>query len=202
MTTDRPLSELLQAAEAFDTALARHEKLVDEFGAGALDSQQRLQDAARALERLGESEASLGQTAQALVGALVAARQRQEAKTRVVQERAEEIQARAVVAANLLERYEGVGRRAGELNTLVLDAAPREPEGSKLSDMEVIKLLREVRAGMAKLVDEAKGVAEAARGSSFEDIAVAADSLTEQIAKVGEKVAAMERTLAARSAPG
>ena len=203
MTLDRPTpSELLQAAEAFDSALARHEKLVDEFRSVALDSQQRLQDAARALEGLGASEANLGQTAQTLVAALVAARQRQEAKTRAVQERAEEIQARAAVAASLLERYEAVGRRAGELNTLVLKAAAGEPEASTMSDLAVVKVLREVRARMTELVESAKAVADAARASSFEDIAAAADSMTEQITSVGEKVGAMERTLAARSAPG
>jgi len=63
-------------------------------------------------------------------------------------------------------------------------------------------VLREVRARMTELVESAKAVADAARASSFEDIAAAADSMTEQITSVGEKVGAMERTLAARSAPG
>src|SRR6185295_8751381 len=101
----RPTSELLTAAETFDDELERFGRLVEAARRGPLNSQKNLERAARAFQDIGKSEKRLGEAATALVGALQAARQRQEVQAEAVQGRAQEIEARTAVAADLLQRY-------------------------------------------------------------------------------------------------
>ena len=192
-------SDLLQAAEAFDDELARFGRLVEAARVGPLNSQKHLQRAAHAFEQISESEKRLGETAQALVAALQGARQEQEKQALALQGRAQEIESRTAVAADLLQRYGAVGQKAGELNSLVLEIAAKKTNGSSEPDASVISSLAELRAKMGEVADGAAGLVAAARDADFDDIARQADSLRQQIVSVGQKVAAIERALAARS---
>src|SRR5258707_965517 len=173
MVEKQATSELMEAATAFDDELARFGRLVEAARTGPLNSQKHLQRAARAFEQLAESEQRLGVAAQTLVGALQIARQRQEAQAQAIQGRAREIEARTTVAAELLQRYDAV-----------------------------VASLAKLRERMGEVADIAGGLVASAREADFEDIARQADSLRQQIASVGQKVAAIERALSARSAPG
>jgi hypothetical protein len=201
-TEKRASSELLTAAEAFDDELARFGRLVEAARTGPLNSQKHLQRAAHAFEQIGESEKRLGEAAQALVGALQAARQRQEVQALAIQGRAQEIEARTSVAADLLQRYGAVGQKAGELNAIVLDIAAKKANGSSVPDATVIASLVELRGKMNEVAEGAAALVAAAREADFDDIARQADSLRQQIVSVGGKVAAIERALAARSTTG
>jgi hypothetical protein len=198
----RPTSELLAAAEAFDDELARFGRLVEVARTGPLNSQKNLQRAARGFEEIGESEKRLGEAAQALVAALQNARQKQELQAQALQGRAQEIEARTGIAANLLQGYAAVGQKAGELNSLVLEIAAKNANGSSVPDETVIHSLAELRAKMGDVAESAAGLVFTAREADFEDIARQADSLRQQILSVGNKVATIERALAARSVPG
>jgi chromosome segregation ATPase len=202
MVDKRATSELLEAAEAFDDELARFGRLVEAARTGPLNSQKHLQRAARAFEEIAESEKRLGETAQSLVAALQSARQRQEVQALALQGRAQEIEARTTVAADLLVRYGAVGQKAGELNAIVLEIAAKKTNGSSEPDATIVASLAELRGKMGEVADGAAGLVAAAREADFEDIARQADSLRQQIVSVGQKVAAIERALAARSAPG
>jgi predicted nucleic acid-binding protein len=195
-------SELMEAATAFDDELARFGRLVEAARTGPLNSQKHLQRAARAFEQLAESEQRLGVAAQTLVGALQTARQRQEAQAQAIQGRAREIEARTTVAAELLQRYGAVGQKAGELNALVLEIAAKKTNGSSEPDDAVVASLAKLRERMGEVADIAGGLVASAREADFEDIARQADSLRQQIASVGQKVAAIERALSTRSTTG
>lgn len=199
MVEKRATSELMEAAAAFDDELARFGRLVDAARSGPLNSQKHLQQAARAFEQLAESEQRLGEAAQTLVAALQSARQRQEAQAQAIQGRAREIEARTSVAAELLQRYGAVGQKAGELNALVLEITSKKTNGSSLPDPSVVESLATLRGRMGEVADIAAGLVTAAREADFDDIARQADSLRQQIDSVGQKVAAIERALSARS---
>jgi len=202
MVDKRATSELLEAAEAFDDELARFGKLVEAARTGPLNSQKHLQRAARAFEEIAESEKRLGETAQSLVAALQSARQRQEVQALALQGRAQEIEARTTVAADLLQRYGAVGQKAGELNAIVLEIAAKKTNGSSEPDATIVASLAELRGKMGEVADSAASLVAAAREADFDDIARQADSLRQQIVSVGQKVATIERALAARSSVG
>src|SRR6266496_517697 len=117
MSTEKR-SELVTAAEAFDDELARFARLAEAARKGPLNSQKSLQRAARAFQEISEAEKRLGEAAQTLVSALTEARQRQEQQALAIQGRAQEIEQRSGIAADLLQRYGAIGEKAAELNTL------------------------------------------------------------------------------------
>jgi hypothetical protein len=200
MVDKRASSELLEAAQQFDDELARFGRLVEAARTGPLNSQKHLQRAAHAFEQLGESEKRLGETAHALVAALQSARQKQESQALAIQGRAQEIEARTVVAGELIRRYGEVGQMASELNTLVLEITAKNTNGTSSPDGSVVPLLAELRGRMNVVAESAAGLVTAAKSADFDDIAHQADSMRQQIVAVGGKVAAIERALASRSA--
>jgi hypothetical protein len=199
MVEKQATSELMEAATAFDDELARFGRLVEAARTGPLNSQKHLQRAAHAFEQLAQSEQRLGEAAQTLVAALQTARQRQEAQAQAIQGRAREIEARTTIAAELLQQYGAVGQKAGELNALVLEITAKKTNGSTEPDDGVVASLAKLRGRMGEIADIAAGLVVSAREADFEDIARQADSLRQQIASVGQKVAAIERALSARS---
>jgi chromosome segregation ATPase len=191
-------SELMAAAEAFDEHLARFARLAETARQGRLNSQKNLQRAARAFQESGEAEKRLGLAAQELVAALNAARRTQETQAQAIQERAQEIASRTAVAADLLKRYGAIGGKAAELNALVLDLATKKSDGAA-GGGDVLPVLAQVRARLAEVLEGALELVTAANEADFEDIAGEARSLREQVAAADVKIAAIERSLVARS---
>jgi hypothetical protein len=190
-------SELMAAAAAFDEHLARFAHLAETARQGPLNSQKSLQRAARAFQEIGDAEKRLGVAAQELVAALTAARRSQEVQAQAIQERAQEIARRTAVAADLLKRYGAIGGKAAELNALVLDLAGKKTDGAQAGG-EVLPVLGQVRARLAEVQEGALELVAAAQEADFEDIAGEASSLREQVAAADIKIAAIERSLAAR----
>jgi hypothetical protein len=190
-------SELMAAAAAFDEHLARFAHLAETARQGPLNSQKSLQRAARAFQEIGDAEKRLGVAAQELVAALTAARRSQEVQAQAIQERAQEIARRTAVAADLLKRYGAIGGKAAELNALVLDLAGKKTDGAPAGG-EVLPVLGQVRARLAEVLEGALELVAAAQEADFEDIAGEASSLREQVAAADVKIAAIERSLAAR----
>lgn len=190
-------SELMVAAATFDEQLTRFAALAERARTGPLNSQKNLQRAARSFQEIGEAEKKLGVAAQELVAALTAARQMQEQQAQAIQERAQEIARRTAVAADLLKRYGAIGEKAAELNALVLDLATKKADGAS-ANSEVLPLLGQVRARLSEVLEGATALVEAARECDFEDIAGEARSLHQQVTAADAKIAAIERSLAAR----
>jgi hypothetical protein len=190
-------SELMVAAATFDAQLARFAELADTARQGPLNSQKNLQRAAQAFQEIGDAEKRLGVSAQELVAALTAARKTQESQAQAIQERAQEIARRTAVAADLLKRYGAIGEKAAELNQLVLDLAAKKSDGAAASG-EVLPVLGQVRARLAEVLEGALHLVTAAREADFQDIAGEADSLRDQVTAADGKIAAIERSLAAR----
>jgi hypothetical protein len=199
MTSEkRAVSELMAAALAFDEELERFGKLADAARQGPLNSQKNLERAARMFDDIGEAEKRLGQAAQTLVVMLNTARQKQESHALAIQKRAEQIEQRTAAASELLQRYGSMGEKAAELNQLALAIAAKSSGGERSDDTELLSSLAELRARMAEVADGAKSLVGAAREADFEDIGRQADSLRQQILAADGKVAAIEKSLAAK----
>ena len=198
VTEKRAASELMEAALAFDEELEHFGRLAEGVRQGPLNSQKNLERAARMFDDIGESEKRLSQAAQTLVMALNAARQRQEGHALTIQQRADLIEQRTAAAAELLQRYGAMGEKAADLNQLALGIAAKNTNGERADDTELLPALGELRARMAEVTDDAKSLMVAAREADFEDIARQADSLRQQITAADGKVAAIEKSLAAK----
>jgi hypothetical protein len=187
----------MAAAATFDAQLARFAQLSEIARQGPLNSQKNLQQAARAFQEIGDAEKRLGIAAQELVAALTTARRTQETQAQAIQERAQEIARRTAVAAELLKSYGAIGEKAAELNALVLDLAGKRADGAAAGG-EVLPLLGQVRARLGEVLERAHNLVGAAREADFEDIAGEAESLRQQVTAADGKIAAIERSLAAR----
>jgi hypothetical protein len=197
MVTEKRASELMAAALAFDEELERFGRLAEAARQGPLNSQKNLERAARMFDDIGESEKRLGEVAQTLVTALNAARQKQESHAVAIQKRADLIEQRTAAAAVLLQQYAAMGEKAAELNQLALAIAAKSADGQR-NDAELLPALGELRARMGEVAENAKNLVVAAREADFDDIARQADSLRQQITAADQKVAAIEKSLAAR----
>jgi DNA repair exonuclease SbcCD ATPase subunit len=182
-------SALLAAAEAFDAELARFGRLAEGAGKGALESQRDLERAAELLREAAESEESLAARAQALMAALGRARDRQQTQAETVRRRADEIQGRTTVLADLLQRYEALGETAKELNGLGQRLAESQRAAADSpGDPTWRSGLKELYDRMTDLAAGVEELMNAARAAIFPDIARQAEGLRQQLLAARNKV--------------
>jgi|SRR6185312_4461243 chromosome segregation ATPase len=192
-------SPLTAAAQAFDEELQRFSTLTNVLRKRQLDSRHALESAAELLKDVTRCQEELQQRAQALVGALGAAREAQQAQAEVVQERAREIQQRAQEYATLTTRFEEVGQHAAGLNTLAQSLASRRGIADQsLRDTELPGLLSqldELRERMGTVADQAATLIADARTARFEELCSRADSLRQQLLAARNKVGLLREAL-------
>jgi len=191
-------STLLAAAESFDAELGRFGQLADGARKGALDSQRSLERAAEMLREAAGSEEQLAACAQALMAALGEARDRQQAQAEIVRARANEIQARTAVLADLLKRYEALGEAARELNGLGQRVAEvRRGGGDPDADASWRAGLKELFDKMTDVAAGADDLLKAAREVDFQDIAQQAEALRQQLLAARNKVGLLQGSIGA-----
>ncbi|HVT07668.1 MAG TPA: hypothetical protein VHM31_00330 [Polyangia bacterium] len=192
-------SPLTAAAEAFDDALHRFSTLTETLRKRQLDSRHALESAAALLKEVTHCQEELQTKAQALVAALGAARDAQQAQAEFVQERAQDIQRRAQDYATLTSRFEEVGQQAAGLNTLAQNLASRRGIADRsLRDDELPALLSELdelRERMGSVADQAAGLIADARNADFEELCGRADSLRQQLLAARNKIGLLRENL-------
>ncbi len=192
-------SALTAAAQAFDEELQRFSRLTEALRKRQLDSRHALESAAELLKDVTRCQEELQQRAQALVGALGAAREAQQVQADVVQERARDIQQRAQDYAHLTARFEEVGQQAAGLNTLAQNLATRRGNGDQpLRETELPGLLSqldELRERMGAVADQAGSFIGDARDARFEELCGRADSLRQQLLAARNKIGLLREAL-------
>jgi DNA repair exonuclease SbcCD ATPase subunit len=190
-------SGLLAAAEAFDTELARFARLAEAAHKGALDSQRSLERAAEALREAADSEEQLAAHAQTLMAELGQARDRQQSQADVVRKRAEDVQARTSILADLLKRYEALGEAAKELNGLGqrLAETQRAAASDAPADTSWRAGLKELYEKMTTLAASAEELMDTARQVDFLDIGKQAESLRQQLLAARNKVGLLQSSI-------
>ena len=167
-------SELVHAASALDDELGRFEDGVAAFKKLALSSKKNLDRAAKMLEELAQSEASMGTQIQALVTAIQGTRERQLQRVDAVREKAEELKARSIEFRELIVQFESLGTGAAALNEKLQSPEPA-----------IIDVADEVTALGAK----AESLTTLAREKGFDDVTHLADGLRQQLDSLKAKLA-------------
>jgi uncharacterized protein YoxC len=190
-------TQLEQAAEGVEDELRHFEALADTVLRTPLDSEKNLERASKALREVAESDERLVAQLQKLVAAVGGIRDRQQEHARGVNARAEELQARTQAFQELLQRYAGLGRSAAELNAVVQDIAARRQKATTSEDNRALAgSLDALLERMVQVAEEAQGLATAATGQDFSDIARQADSLRQQLLSARNKMALLQKGLA------
>jgi len=202
MTIKKDPSPLLAAAQAFDAELERFGHLAESARRGPLESQKALERAAETLKEIADCEEQMQARARALMAALGAAREQQEAQAALVSQRAEEVRQRTTVYAQLLQQFQTLGQDAAELNSMGQRLSTRKRDaGASAADMakdpELAAGLRELSERMGAVAERAQTLTSAARAADFEDVSRQADSLRQQLLAARNKVVLLHGTLAA-----
>jgi hypothetical protein len=144
---------------------------------------------------LQASDARLGEHVQALVAAINGARDRQQALAAAVETRAQEVRTRSDRLTALLERWEGLGADAAEVNRLlqrlVPDAGePPAPAGANGGD----DAFGEVDTRLGRLAGDAEQLAASALADEFPELARRAESLRLQLTTARNKLRLLQRS--------
>ena len=187
-------SELTEAAQALDVELRRYEELATGLARERLDTEKNLRRAAQALNALRDCDARLGEHVQALVAAIGAARERQQASAEVVQTQAERIRARGESLTALLTRWQALGEHAGEVNRMIqrLASEHRDENGTGESSPEHESAFADVDARLGRLADDAEGLSTTAEAEGFGDLGRQAESLRLQLLSARNKLRTLQ----------
>lgn len=193
-------SPLVAAALAFDEELQRFARASEAARRRSLDSKKDLEQAAESLKIAADAEQVLGARAQALLQALTAARDEQQAQSQAAQARATEVQERYGIYASLMERVKQIGDEAVSLTDVARQLTAKKREDAPLAtDTELVAGLIEIERRLASVSDKAKLLAEEARGNDFEEIARDAHGLQQTLSATRNKISLLQRAIGARA---
>jgi chromosome segregation ATPase len=186
-------SRLTEAAQALEVELRRYEELAVVLRRERLDTEKNLRRAAQALTALRESDARLGEHVQALVAAIGAARERQQANAEVVQAQANRIRERSESLTGLLGRWQTLGDDAGQVNRLIQRLATdrRESNGSGEAS-GLAAAFDEVDARLGQLAEDAQTLSTSAEAEGFADLGRQAESLRLQLLSARNKLRTLQ----------
>lgn len=192
-------SDITDAALALERELRRFEELGQAARRMPLDTRNRIERAAKATTEAASEQERVGTALSALVAAITAARQRHEANAAALQERGEEIRRRAEQLGVLYEQYSALGEEGRVVNQLVQEAAARQRDASTPEQIrDVVAAIEAIEERMAKLVDGARELGQAAVAASITDLAEQADGMRQQVAAAKNKIGLLRKSLAVR----
>jgi hypothetical protein len=185
--TKKATGPLVAAAEALEDELRRLGSIAREAQRLPLDSQRNLERTREKLAELGSVDERLRPLVAALMSAVKQLVDDQQVQATALGARTAEVQRRAEAFQGLMLRYADLGRSFHELNELVQafaggGGATAAAPGAEPPSLET------VQASIARLIDSATEVAQAARADGFEDVARQADSLRQQLLSAGNKL--------------
>jgi DNA repair exonuclease SbcCD ATPase subunit len=173
------LSALTEAADAFDAALNAYARLGELFLKAPLDTLKHLERANATLGELAESEQRLQETGQRLIGAVAAARDRQQQLSADIVARAPALQARNGKLGELMTALHEIAGEVGKLND---DIAQRQPGSVVPSGTG------DVSTAVLALSERAEQLATDARAAEFSELAEQAHALYQRLQAIGKKL--------------
>jgi hypothetical protein len=184
--SNRPPSEVVAAAEAFDDELETYATVSGAFARAQLTSSKHLERAKDALNQIAASEQRLATCGARLAAAVNAARNQQEALAKATLERVPVLQQRMEQLRGLVGQFETLGQEAGSLNGGALAIVHWTPEqgdrGAQLAEA------RALLGNMQTLSQRALDLTAQARDADFEELAVQAHALHQQLQSAHNKL--------------
>jgi hypothetical protein len=198
------LSGLTGSAANLDAELKRYVELASAAVKVPLTSEKNIDRAARAIADAAESEKRVLSHVQALVGAITAARESQEASTKALNAHADAVSERRVELEALLARFAKLGEVARTMNAVVqrvsgYKANPYGGESAEVTEMRTA--LAEVETGMTTVAGHAQELAAEAGRASFEELARQAESLRQQVLAAKNRQSLLQKALPGGSTP-
>ncbi len=176
------VSELTEAALAYDQELRRFEELAAAARRTKLNSERNLTRAAEALQKAGESQQRLLQHVQKIVAAMQAGRADQEREANALVQLGQSINARRTRYGELFSRMAELGDQAAEIQK-VLSSSPDKEQIDALSTR------------MEAAAERAGSVATDARAEEMEDLERQADSMRQQLLSARNKLQLLGKKL-------
>jgi chromosome segregation ATPase len=196
MSKSKELPPLVAAAAALDDELRALTELADETRRESLDSERSMARATKALSAYVEQQARIEQRLRALVEEIDRARVQQQESIETLVHAAHDVERRAKSRDGLLARFAALGESAGRVSALAAELSARKGEGA--ADNELLSRLGAIQLEMAGVVAEAEALARAAKDDTWPEIARQADGIRQQMLAAKNKLALVQRTLAAR----
>lgn len=190
--------DVSDAGAEVDAELRRFEDFAAALKRSPLNTQKGIERAAEMLGQTQERRDRFVEQLQALIGALNAARARQEAAEGVIQARAQEIERRAQEYGALLERLNQLGQEANAVGSLVKSSTT--PEGEAQENVRVD--IPQIRERIAGLATQADALARDAQAVDIVDVARQADALRQMLGSVHKKIVHLEQSLSASDHAG
>jgi uncharacterized protein YoxC len=160
---------LVAAAEQLESVLAAYDRAAHALLRQKLDSRKNLSKAAELLHEVARAEQALSGEVGTLVAAIAQARDRQQAKSVEVQQRAAEVLARNEQLQPLIVAFQEIAEAVGRLGDAARDAD------------QSVDALGPLLEQVAALGERARAFAQDATERGFEDLAVEGHTLREQL---------------------
>jgi hypothetical protein len=182
-------SPLTHAVTALEAELQRFESLAEALRTAPLGTQKHLQRAGQVLSEVADADQRLQGLVQQLVAAISAARERQQHQAVLVQERALEVERRARIFQQMLQKQADLGEAAAELNRLFQGAATADVrEQSPEERARTLEQLFALGEQVGKLAEAAQVLTGIATEQEFVDVARGADGLRQQLLALHNKL--------------
>jgi hypothetical protein len=169
-------SELFVAANAFDEALASYERLGDLFLRAPLDTLKHLERANATLNDLADAEQRLQASGQLLVAAIAGARDRQQAISQQVVDRAPALQARNAQLGEMMKALQEITADVGRLNEEMFGTGVAPSQHADMS------------TAMFAMSERAEQLSRSARANEFSDLADQAHALFQRLQALAKKL--------------
>lgn len=182
-------SAFMQAAQAFDSALASFHRAAEATLHGSLCSAKQLERAVSTLNQVAQCEQRLGVASKTLSEAIHDGHQQQLEMTRKLTERAQAIAVRNAQLEQLMAGYRALGEAALTLNHEAAEILRKKKELAGSSPAPLTDELKGLADKLATVAGIAQQLTETARGEDFEEIARQADSVRQQLLAARTKLA-------------
>jgi DNA repair exonuclease SbcCD ATPase subunit len=166
----KPLPEIVRAAEALEDELEKLEVLSRTVSKIRLDSEKNISRAARELNEAATMPERLGERLKALAAVMQEMQRRQQAALEPLAVRATEIQQRMQRLGEHMHAFAKLGEAAAQL-TALLQSDQRESPSA----------LEQVEAQLARISEGSRALFEQARADDFPEVARQADALKQRI---------------------
>jgi chromosome segregation ATPase len=192
---DGPWGDLTEAARALAGELQRFEDRAADARRMPLSTQKAIERAAKATTETAAGQQGVDLALGTLVRAIQAVRERHEANAAALQTRGEEIRRRAEQFAALYERWSALGEEGRVINLLVQEAAAMQRDATPETGRALVAAIVGIEERMAKLVDDAKDLGQAATAASIHDLAEQASSLRQQVVAARNRIGVLRKSL-------
>ena len=186
---------LLEAAKRLEEELRRYEALADEVGRSVIHSRKSLVRATRVVQDASDCHERMMEHVAVLSLAMGETRARQQACAEKLVAAGGRVQERVTVFQSLLGSYEDLGKRSRVLNEQAAAVAGLDEPAIA----EALQSTAELQGSLEETIEQATGLADAARSADFSDLTRDVESVRQQLQTARNQLLLARRALTERA---